>query len=152
MKVISILDSSTNFGKYFGKLVKFWSKFWSKLWEKGVIMNVFLGSSTLFLCILSLKIATAQKLCNFLVTKSGLIIWGSASIVLGWWYKSLEMMELEIWELDLEWERSEQQKLEKYMNNLSDGVRMKDIWSEIENFEGPEFTFGLSLGFGLESS
>ena len=88
----SILDNSKNFGKYFGKLVKFRSKFWSKLWEKGVIMTVFLGSSTLFLCILSLKIATAQKLCNFLVAKSRLRIWGSASIemddgtrVWRWW-------------------------------------------------------------------
>ena len=61
-------------------------------------------------------------------------------------------MELEIRELDLAWERSEQQKFEKYMNNLLDGIVMKAIWSEIENFEGTEFAFGLSLGFGLESS
>ncbi len=25
------------------------------------------------------------------------------------------------------------------MSNLSDGFKMKDIWNEIENFEGTEF-------------
>ncbi len=32
-------------------------------------------------------------------------------------------------------------KLEKYTSNLSDGIRTKAIWSEIENFEGTEFAF-----------
>ncbi len=38
------------------------------------------------------------------------------------------------------------------MSNLLDGIRMKDIWNENRYFEGTEFGFGLSLGFGLDSS
>ncbi len=54
-----------------------------------------------------------------------------------------------IWELELSERGVSDMNLRIYMSNLSDWVIMKDIWNEIGNFEGTEFIFGLSLGFGL---